>query len=71
MYVKHGADTTDAWLRQPNQVKSAILKGSVIFWMTALRESIAETLSTSTICLSEAKAVVAVRKSWASLVLQD
>jgi hypothetical protein len=31
--------------------------------MTALRESIAETLSTSTICLSEAKAVVAVRKS--------
>ena len=56
MYVKHGADTTDAWLRQPNQVKSAILKGSVIFWMTALRESIAETLSTSTISLSEAKA---------------
>ena len=31
MYVKHGADTTDAWLRQPNQVKSAILRGCVIF----------------------------------------
>jgi hypothetical protein len=31
--------------------------------MAALRESIAETLSTFTICLSKAKAVVAVRKS--------
>ena len=63
MYVKHGADTTDAWLRQPNQVKSAILRGCVIFLMTALRESIAETLSTLTICLSKARAVVVVRKS--------
>jgi hypothetical protein len=31
--------------------------------MNALRESIAETLSTSTICLNEVKAVVAMRKS--------
>jgi hypothetical protein len=31
--------------------------------MTALRESIAETLSTSTICLNEVKAVVAVIES--------
>jgi len=35
--------------------------------MTALRESIAETLSTLTICLSKARAVVVVRKSWVLL----
>ena len=50
MYVKHGADTTDAWLRQPNQVIRQYLRDVDFSQNHALRVSIAETLSTSTIC---------------------
>jgi hypothetical protein len=63
MYVKHGADTTDAWLRQPIRLSRQYLGECDFFKDHALRESIAETLSTSTICLNEVKAVVAMRKS--------
>lgn len=61
MYVKHGADTTDAWLRQPIRLNRQYLRDVSFFQMTALRVSIAETLSTFTISPSKARGVVTER----------
>lgn len=58
MYVKHGADTTDAWLRQPIRLNRQYLGDCDFFQDHALRESIAETLSTSTISPSKARDVL-------------
>ena len=57
MYVKHGADTTDAWLRQPIRLNRQYLGDCDFFQDHALRESIAETLSTFTISPSKARGV--------------
>lgn len=57
MCAKHGADTTDAWLRQPIRLSRQYLGDVSSFQMVAPRVSIAETHSTFTISPSKARGV--------------
>ena len=71
MYVKHGADTTDAWLRQPIRLNRQYLRGYLIFLNQSLLGKVLPKLSQRSPSARAKRGMWGLEKELSAFVLQD